>query len=231
MSRQIVAAFLTLSALGSMVIRGPGTGEPVADGTNALPAPRIDSDVSLEWTLQHRESTRTFAPDEALSLEQASQLLWAAQGVTRADGKRTAPSAGALYPLEITLVAGRVSGLDPGVYRYQPSEHDLVRHREGALIPDLARSALDQMWIADAPAVFVVSGVHERTTGKYGERGVRYVQIEAGHAAQNLVLQATALHLGATTVGAFADDDLSELLGLREEEEPLYMLPVGRKQE
>ena len=138
---------------------------------------------------------REFAP-EPLSLQTAAQLLWAAQGISSPHGLRTAPSGGALYPLELHLVAGKVAGLPAGIYRYDPAEHGLTRTARGDLRPALARAALNQSWIGEAPAAVVIAAVPRRSTRKYGERGIRYVHIEVGHAGQNLLLQAAGLGLG-----------------------------------
>jgi SagB-type dehydrogenase family enzyme len=191
-----------------------------------LPPPRPASPVSVEEALASRRSVRHFA-DAPLTLADAAQLVWAAQGITHAEGLRTAPSAGALYPLEIYLVAGTVAAAPAGVYRYLPAHHRLERTVAGDLRRALAAAAFHQNWIAEAPAMIVIAAVVRRTRLKYGERGERYVPIEAGHAAQNVGLQAVALGLGATLVGAFADAEVKRLLGLTEEE-PLLLVPVGK---
>ena len=192
----------------------------------SLPPPRPASAVSVEEALASRRSDRHFA-DTPLTLADAAQLLWAAQGITRAEGLRTAPSAGALYPLEIYLVAGAVVTVPAGVYRYLPAHHRLERTVSGDPRRELASAAFHQNWIAEAPAMIVIAAVVRRTRLKYGERGERYVPIEAGHAAQNVCLQAVALGLGTTLVGAFADAEVKRLLGLTEEE-PLLLVPVGK---
>jgi SagB-type dehydrogenase family enzyme len=196
------------------------------DDAIELPEPNRDGDVSVERALALRRSRREFAP-EPLSLANASQLLWAAQGVSGSKGRRTAPSAGALYPLEVYLVAGAVSGLPPGVYHYEPEPHRLVRTVAGDVRAQVAKAALAQDWIAEAPAIVVIAGVHHRTAWKYWKRAPRYVHMEAGHAAQNVYLQAVALGLGTTMVGAFRDDALAEVLDLPSLTEPLGLLPVG----
>jgi SagB-type dehydrogenase family enzyme len=156
-------------------------------------------------------------------------LLWAAQGFNDPRGLRTAPSAGALYPLETYLVAGNVQGLAPGVYRYRPDGHKLERLLEGDKRHVLAGAALGQRPVSEGAVDIVFTAVYSRTTGKYGERGVRYVHIEVGHAGQNLCLQATALGLGAVTVGAFVDELVAKALNLPQNEQPLYIIPVGRR--
>jgi len=192
-----------------------------------LPEPHLDGELSVERALAQRRSVREFER-EPLPLAAASQLLWAAQGVTHHRGFRTAPSAGALYPLELYLVAGAVTGLAPGVYRYEPRRHRLVRGVTGDAREGVARAALGQDWIAEAPAILVVGAVYERTARKYRERTARYVHIESGHAAQNVYLQAEALGLGTTIVGAFRDEELVRALGMPTEVKPLAVLPVGR---
>jgi SagB-type dehydrogenase family enzyme len=193
-----------------------------------LPGPKHDSTVSLEQTLLQRRSVRSYT-EQLLTLEDVSQLLWAAQGITEPGGFRTAPSAGALYPLEVYVVAGDVQGLYPGVYHYIPDGHQVIKILDGDKRIDLADAALGQESVRNGAVVFVFTGIYERTTTKYGERGVMYVHIELGHAAQNLCLQATAMGLGAVTIGAFYDEQVADLLALTEEEQPLYIIPVGRK--
>ena len=194
----------------------------------ALPPAQTSGRMPLEAALQQRRSLRAFA-DAPLTLAQAGQLLWAAQGQTAADGRRTAPSAGALRPLELHLVAGAVQGLAPGVYRYRPTRHALARVAAGDPRAALAAVAHGgQQWLQQAPALVVVSGVVARSAGRYGERAERFVVLEAGAATQNLLLQAVALGLGATFVGAFNEAALARLLVLPSGERPLALVPVGR---
>lgn len=194
----------------------------------SLPPPRLDSGFALERALHERRSVRAFrrAP---LTQAEVAQLLWAGQGITGPGGLRTAPSAGALYPLELYLVAGSVEKLDPGIYRYEPQEHRLAPVAAGDTRADLAQAALGQDCVEQAAAVLVFTAVEGRTTRKYGKRGVRYIQIEVGHAAQNVFLQATALGLDTVVVGAFYDGMLRDRLGLPPGEAPLYLMPVGRR--
>jgi len=193
-----------------------------------LPEPRSSSDLSVERSLFQRRSVRQFA-DEPLTLDELSQLLWAAQGITNTRGYRTAPSAGALYPLEVYVAVGEVEGVSEGVYRYQPQGHEMVRMVSGDQRNALAQAALHQAWVGKGAAVIVFAAVYERTTGKYGDRGIRYTHIEVGHAAQNVYLQAEALHLGTVMVGAFHDSEVQAVLHLREDEQPLGMMPIGRR--
>jgi len=193
-----------------------------------LPEPQYDSDVSIEQSLRQRRSTRDYT-NEPLKLHEVSQLLWATQGTTDPRGFRTAPSAGALYPLELYVVVGKVEHLSPGIYKYDPHDHEIVLLIEGDKRVDLAVAALSQTWVKDGALTIVIAAVYERTTVKYGDRGIRYVHIEVGHAAQNLCLQATAMDLGVVTVGAFNDERVIELLNLPDNEKPLYIIPIGRK--
>jgi len=200
--------------------------QPEAWETVELSQPRLTGSVSVEEALRDRRSEREYS-DDSLSLEDVSQLLWAAQGVTADWGGRTAPSAGALYPLELYLAAVRIEGLAAGVYKYVPNGHELVVVRQGDVARELADAALGQGSVGDAAAVLAFTAVHERTTAKYSERGMRYVHMEAGHAAQNALLQATALGLGCVVVGAFDDDALRGVLNAPLEETPLCLIPVG----
>lgn len=196
------------------------------DDVVALPGISVPGAMSVESALNARRSVRSFtrAP---LTLAEVAQLLWAAQGVTHSEGFRTAPSAGALYPLEVYLVAGEVRGLAPGIYKYHPLEHRLSFVQVGDARARLAVAALGQAWVADAPAVVVIAAVYRRTSAKYGERAARYVPMEAGHAAQNVYLQATALGLGTTVVGAFHDEQVRAVVQLAPKEQPLALMPLG----
>ena len=193
----------------------------------ALPEPNLVSETSLEEVLHLRRSVRSYS-DDAVTLEELSQLLWAAQGVTSDEGFRTAPSAGALFPLEIYALAGNVEGLDSGIYKYSASDHTLKRIRRGDFRQSLFDEALQQTQIQEAAVNIVITAHYEKTTEKYGERGVRYVHMEVGHAGQNICLQARSLNLGVCPVGAFEDEGVKKILGLSAQEEPLYILSIGR---
>ncbi|HUU12496.1 MAG TPA: SagB/ThcOx family dehydrogenase [Terriglobia bacterium] len=189
--------------------------------TVELPEPVREGRMSVEEAIARRRSVRKFGK-EALSAQQVSQLLWAAQGITHREGLRTAPSAGALYPLELYVAT------PDGFFHYEPQPHRLRRLTNRDLRPAIFRAALEQDAIREAPTVFVFTAVYERTAQKYGEgRTPRYVQMEAGHAAQNLLLEAVALGLGGVPVGAFHDADGQKTLALPREERPLYLIPVG----
>jgi SagB-type dehydrogenase family enzyme len=202
-----------------------------------LPAPMLDGSVSVEKALARRRSVRQYA-SAPLTLQEAAQVLWAAYGITQPipegpdflrGGLRTAPSAGALYPLEIYLVAGNVTDLKPGVYRYESATHELLLIAEGDKRPELHDASAGQPWVKNAPAMLVYSAVYARTTGKYGDRGrERYVCMDAGHSAENVYLECAALGLGTVVLGAFYDADLKLAVGMTKTEEPLYIMPVGK---
>lgn len=191
-----------------------------------LPKPSADGDVSLESTIQQRRSLRQFSK-QPLSLADAAQLMWAAQGVTARDGSRAAASAGALYPLELYFIAGNVDSLPAGLYHYRPKGHRLRHVADGDLRKPLAAAALDQSCVRRAPAVLVIAAVYERIAKKYGQRARRYTDIEVGHAAQNVYLQAAARDLGTVIVGAFEDAEVQQVLGLPPDHAPLALMPVG----
>ena len=214
--------WLLLLSLGSSGVMAQG--KHIID----LPKPTQAGQYSLGQLLQQRRSLREYSP-QPVSLAQVSQLLWAAQGITDSRGFRTAPSAGALYPLELYVVAGNVTGMEAGVYHYQIKSHRLVQHVAGDKRKALAQAAYMQSWLGDAPVVFVFSADYKRTSKKYGTRAKRYVQMEVGHAAQNLFLQAGDLDLGSVVVGAFYDDAVAELLQLPSDFVPLALMPVGNK--
>ena len=192
-----------------------------------LSTPLTVGGMSLTQALLQRRSVRAYRRFGSLSLAHLGQLLWAAQGVTSDDGLRTAPSAGALYPLEIHIVAGVVEELVSGVYHYEPHQHRLIRLHTGDVRAALAVAALNQSWIQDAAAILVCSAIYDRTTDKYGHRGVRYVHMEAGHVAQNVLLQATAFELHSAIVGAFDDQAVHETLTTPADCAPLYLIPIG----
>jgi SagB-type dehydrogenase family enzyme len=193
-----------------------------------LSGPKYDNGTSVEEALLKRRSVRDFK-DNPVTLSEVSQLIWAAQGITDPGGLRTAPSAGALYPLELYVVAGNVNGLPAGIYKYRPKSHELLGIVKGDRRIDLFNAALGQSPVRRADAVVVLSGVYERTTTKYGERGIRYVYMEAGHAAQNVYLQAVPLGLGTVVIGAFSDEEVKRILKMPDREIPLYIMPVGRR--
>jgi len=192
-----------------------------------LPKPQYDSNVSIEETLLKRRSIRSYK-SEPLAIAEISQLLWSAQGVTNRKGFRTAPSAGALYPLEVYIAAGNVTDLYAGIYKYYPHRHEIVNTVKGDKRSELCRAGLGQSSIKNAPAVMVFCAVFERVTGSYGKRGIQYVHMEVGHAIQNVCLQAISLGLGSVIIGAFNDYDVKEVMNFELDEHPLLILPVGK---
>lgn len=183
----------------------------------------------MERAIKQRRTIRVYDP-QVLHLDQLSQLLWSAQGITGRNGfKRAAPSAGALYPMDVYTVVGQdsVEQIEAGVYHYESKGHMLSQVTKQDLRDRFARAALLQMWMAKAPVNLVITAEYSRVTGKYGKRGVRYALIEAGHIGQNLFLQAEALGLKAGIVGAFHDKELVEIMKLPRSHEPLLVMPIG----
>ena len=226
----IIALVAILVAAIYLVWPKPRVVSIKVSGIVELPSPETTGVMSVEEAIARRRSIRNYA-DEPLSLQDISQLVWAAQGVTEpATGKRAAPSAGATYPLEVYVVVGTngVTGVAEGVYRYDPIKHQLENILRGDLRSSLADAALGQGWVREAPVNIVIAAVYERTTGRYGDRGTRYVHMEVGHVGQNLYLQAVARGLGMVVVGAFHDDQVRTLLQLPADQKPLYIIPIGR---
>ena len=186
-----------------------------------LPYPKLKSSISLEEALKNRRSVRQFS-EKDLALEDISQILWAAQGITEnSSGFRTAPSAGALYPIELFVVKS------DGLFQYIAKGHKLKKLDSGDLRQKLMQASLLQESISNASLDIIITAVYERTTAKYGDRGIRYIYMEAGHVCQNILLQATALQLGAVPIGAFSDTEVQKVLGLSKDYNPLYIIPVG----
>jgi SagB-type dehydrogenase family enzyme len=188
-----------------------------------LPKPKEKGLTSIEETFNKRRSIRDYKKGP-LDLGEISQLLWAASGKNLYG--RTAPSAGATYPLETYLVVGDVEGLEPGIYRYSFSTHSLERIKEQDIRSRLSQAALGQRMIERAPINIIIAADYDRTTRSYGQRGIRYVHMEVGHVGQNISLQAVALNLGTVMIGAFEDKPVKEILGIKEE--PLYIIPIGK---
>ena len=196
-------------------------------GDVRLPGP-TGSKAELVAVMGARRSTRSYGPG-ALLLPEVSGLLYCAQGKTAGRGGRTVPSAGATYPLEVLLLAGEVEGLAQGLYRYRPEGHMVRQVSEDDLREAVCEAALGQRSLALAPAVIAITAVYSRTTGRYGGRGVRYADMEAGNASQNIYLMAEALGLGTVVIGAFLDKELARILSLAKDEVPLLLMPIGRK--
>lgn len=218
-------AILALAAFGTAESSKGEDGEIVE-----LSDPRTDGGISVEAALEERRSIRSFT-DEPLTFEEVSQLLWAAQGVTDDQGHRTAPSAMATYPLEVYLLAGNVTGLPAGIYHYSPQGHNLTLISSGNIIPELFGSSSDRAdWRTSAPAIFVITGAFERMNEKMPDQDLsRFVYIEAGAAAENLLLEVVSLGLGSTYTAGFDENKINEYLELPQGETPIGVLPVGRK--
>jgi len=239
-SLKTLCAFLSSALLLSLA--GGNVAQAAQDEIVPLPPARQDGRVSVEKAISQRRSVREY-DEAALSLVEISQVLWAAQGFTqeRKDpprmwnpkyewqgGLRTAPSAGALYPLEVYVLAGKVDGLDKGVYKYMPKTHSLKKVMGGDKRSALSDAALKQPSIERGAAVLVLTGVFERTSYKYGDRTERYVNIEAGAVAENIGLQGVALGLGTVLMGAFRDEEVKKALQLPDDERPLLIIPLGK---
>lgn len=187
-----------------------------------LPRPKVLGKMSLEESIFRRRSVRDYDKDRDVSLEELSQILWAAQGITdQGYGFRAAPSAGALYPLHVYVVK------KDGVFRYIPDGHKLVQLSDQDLRPSLVRASLGQSFIREAPVDIIISGNFAITQAKYGARAFRYVCMEIGHTAQNIHLQAVSLGLSSVPIGAFWDDVVKKNLELPDNQEPLYIIPIG----
>ncbi|RLF02911.1 MAG: nitroreductase [Thermoprotei archaeon] len=216
-------------------VGGMGKEEETAPPTSAigeyyLPLSKLKGTMSVEEAIARRRSVREYL-SEPLSIEELAQLLWAAQGITDPKrGSRAAPSASATYPLEVYVVVGKngVKELSAGIYKYNPLKHSIKLIKQGDYRADLAKAALSQPWVNKAPVVMVITAVYERTTSRYGERGIRYVHMEAGHVGQNIYLQTTALGMGTVVVGAFYDDMVREIIEAPKKEHPLYLIPIGK---
>lgn len=191
----------------------------------SLPAASVKGTMSLEEAIVKRQSASLFKA-EPISVQQLSQLLWAAQGVTSKG--RTAPSAGALYPLDLYVIAGNVKDLPPGIYRYLPMDNSLELLQSGDKRKELATAVHEPKDISAAAALIVIAANPVKTQAKYGSRGQRFVYLETGHATENLLLQAAALGLGTVAIGGFEENTLQLLMNLPKEEEALYIVPVGK---
>lgn len=217
----MLAAFIGLSQSGCQKSTPAANGWKVSAGKSvALPAPQRTGGLPLNEALAQRRSHREFAATN-LTDGQISQLCWAAQGISGESGKRTAPSAGALYPITLLLADNR------GVREYLPESHVLVSHGENDVRKELQAAALNQSSVGSAPVCFIIAFDVNRTAKKYGQGAERYCLIETGHVAQNLLLEATSLELAAVPVGALDKNRVADILGLPERLEPTYLIPVG----
>lgn len=195
--------------------------EPTEPVTIELPAPLEQSDVSIEQALWQRRSVRTFT-DRVPDWQQVGQLLWAAQGINRAETQhRTSPSAGAMYPIEVYVI------LPQGFYHYEPAQHAAVELSKDDTRKALFESGTQQETIQQSPCVFIICAVVERTEAKYKERGLRYVLQETGHTAQNILLQLVSLGMGGVPIGGFTDEAVQQALKLPKDHQPLYIIATG----
>lgn len=197
------------------------------DAVIQLPEPEPDSGMSVMEAISQRRSIRNFS-EESITLPELAGILYSAQGITSERGFRSAPSAGATYPLSIMIVAENVDSLEPGIYRFDPEENTLIVVKTGYFLDNLALAALSQPCINSAPVAIAIVANYRNTTSVYGNRGVMYVHMEAGHVSQNIYLQCTALELGTVAIGAFTNGAVAEVLGMDEDETPLYIMPIGR---
>ncbi|MBN2092220.1 SagB/ThcOx family dehydrogenase [candidate division KSB1 bacterium] len=195
-----------------------------------LPVPEKQSGPGLWQILQNRRSQRGYK-SQNLTLQQLSQLLWAIQGVTAQQGQyyfRTAPSAGALYPIETYLMISRIDGLEPGVYHYAVTQHGLEQLKAGDFASEAAQAALDQSMVRTAPVTFIWTAIFQRSKWKYRQRAYRYIYLDAGHIAQNLALAAVGMGLGSCQIAALYDDEVNRLIEVDgKEESVVYMSVVG----
>lgn len=197
----------------------------------SLPEPRKSGPVSVEEAIAKRRTVRDFA-QKAVTAEQLSTLCWAAQGITDPRGfKRAAPSAGALYPIFVYVAVGEgmVEGVPAGVYKYIPKGHQLQKVAEGDKRLAISRASLEQTWMSRASINFIISADYGVITPKYRQRGIQYANFEAGHVAENIMLEAVALGLAAGIVGAFSDEAVAKQAGINESEIPMLVLPVGHE--
>jgi len=203
-----------------------------------LPQPdglRFDR-LSLQDAIEKRRSVRTYA-ETPFSLDQLSYLLWATQGVKPESTKRftlrTVPSAGARHPFETLVLVNRVNALDPGLYQFDADKHALVRwHTAPDIASRLTKACLGQPMIGNAAATLIWVADRYRMAWRYGERGLRYLYLDAGHVCQNAYLAAESFGAGACAIGAFFDDQVNELLGLDGSDHfAVYLAAVGIKAE
>lgn len=195
--------------------------------TIALPVPNTEEGVSFEQVLSSRRSHRSFSA-EAISFEDLSQILWAAQGISDDEQQlRTAPSAGGLYPTIIFVYAHNVKDFDQGIYAYEPSSHTLILLNEGDFSNEIYSAGLSQSAFSHSATTLLVAADYAITQERYGDRTERYVHMEAGHIGQNICLQATALDLGTVPIGAFEDERIQNIFLTGERYTPLYLFPIG----
>jgi len=223
----ILLIFTLLFGGNNIMSNKPDFGENVITEILKLPAPKTEGNISVEKALLLRRSYREYK-NEHLTIEEISQLLWAAQGITGEGYLRTAPSAGALYALDLYLVIGEVEGISKGVFKYDPYKHELNKISPEDKREKIAKAALNQLCLSSGKAFIVITGIYERITKKYGERGIRYTHIEVGHAVQNIYLQCVPLNIGTVIVGAFHDEKIQKVMNLDPKEIPFAIMPLGK---
>jgi SagB-type dehydrogenase family enzyme len=196
--------------------------EKSSGGTLKLPPPKYESEVSIEKALLERRSVRSYK-DEPLTLNELSQILWAAQGITEPKRSlRTAPSPRAAYLLEVYVLSGNVTNLPMGMYKYQPQGHELVKIAEGDKKAELFKAA-GQAPIKNAPVALVITGLFEKP------QNPAWMYLEAGHAAENVYLQAVSLKLGTVSMAGFKEEEVRKALNLPDKERVIYIMPIGKK--
>ncbi|MDI6644869.1 MAG: SagB/ThcOx family dehydrogenase [Methanobacteriaceae archaeon] len=226
---QLVVLISLLGAVFLFIQNQPVENFNSVEQVIVLPDPETTGNLSVEEAINKRRSIRNFQ-EKPLTLKELAQLLWAAQGITdKKNDLRTVPSAGAIYPLEIYIVIGEdgVNGLTSGFYHFNPIRNELDYIRKGDMRLNLSNTAYGQESIKKAPVTIIITGVYSRTQNRYGDRGIQYVHMEAGHSGQNLYLQAEALELGTVVIGSFSNEDVQTVLKLPNDHTPLYLVPVG----
>lgn len=198
-----------------------------------LPQIEIARNMSVDQAIQNRRSVRRFSATP-LTLKDVSQLLWAAQGITDFERNfRTTPSAGGVFPMEIYLVAGDdgVQELDAGIYHYNPFNHTLEMIVRGDMRYNLSQAAHQQKWVNDAPISLIITGNYLKMQDRYSDKNLstRFVDMEAGHIGENIYLEAVSRGLGTVAIGSFYDDQMINLLKLPANETPIYIYPIGKK--
>lgn len=209
----------------------PGNNSAISASIIKLPNPEIGTSVSVEEAIQKRRSVRRYT-NESISLQDVSQILWAAQGITDTSTNfRAAPSAGHTYPLEVYILVGKngVSGLSEGVYHYVPSTHSLEKILDKDVRSDLSQAANGQPWVKEAPVNIIITGNYQKMMDKYKDKtlSTRFTDMEAGHVGQNIYLEVEARNLATVALGSFKDDQVHSILHIPESETTLYIFPVG----
>jgi SagB-type dehydrogenase family enzyme len=227
MSPRAAIASASLAAMLGAVCPVRAAPQAAEQGRLTLPEPAVTGTMSIEEALNRRRSVREYS-QQPITLKELSQLLWAAQGISGPRGMRTAPSAGALYPLRLYVVGSQVTSLSPGLYAYRPHVHALDQIVADNVFARLIDATFKQQWMRDASAVIVIAADYAVTASRYGARAERFVNIEVGHAAQNVYLQAAGLNVATVMVGAFDEAQVAKVLRLPQAERPIALMPVGK---